>query len=250
VSAVDHGTVIRTLADYIDFVDNFETLAGQDIILCRGHRCAEWSLSPTLARVQVRGPRVDLLHLERQLVREFRQQSLPYVGRPREREWDLLALAQHHGLPTRLLDWTSNPLAALWFAVREEPLQPKDGAAVGGAVYFIAPDEDADLTSDDADLFDLKETKFFRPPHLNVRIVAQQGWFSAHAYDETTRQFEVLDVLERYEPRVQVVSIPAEMFADLRSGLDRLAINHATMFPDLDGLSQHLKWAHSLMSDE
>jgi hypothetical protein len=98
--------------------------------------------------------------------------------------------------------------------------------------------------------FQVPSTMFFRPSDLNARIVAQSGWFSVHRFNPKTGRFSTLDRVVRYRKRVRKLLIPEKSFASLRSELDRVGINESTLFPGLDGLSRHLTWQQSLLSDE
>src|SRR3990167_7793499 len=60
----------------------------------------------------------SVLEIEKQMFRQFKRQLRAFVNNLPKRDLEILALARHHGLPTRLLDWTSNPLTALWFAIK------------------------------------------------------------------------------------------------------------------------------------
>src|SRR5437879_1555658 len=108
-------------------------------LLFRGQPC-DRPLLPKLGRCKVRG---NLQRIEQLLLEEFERTSLPLREFEPEDKWDLLALAQHYGLPTRLLDWTYSALAALWFAVRNPP-QSKHapGEFENGVVWVLsAPTE-------------------------------------------------------------------------------------------------------------
>jgi hypothetical protein len=234
---------ISTISGYIKVVQNF---ADEDDVLFRGHRRDDWDLSPGLARVQARYEHESLLDVERKLIEAFRRQCGPYLPKDFPDDWEMLALAQHHGLATRLLDWTANPLAALWFAVKDPAV---DGRPACVFMFALVEDdhvEDREHTSP----FAITRTKFFQPSHLDSRIVAQAGWFSVHAWVKRTKRFNRVDRLARYAKRIERVLIGPESFANLRADLDRLGVNSAALFPDLDGLTRHLNWSRTLDSDE
>lgn len=110
-----------------------------------------------------------------QFIREART-HLPYEPRS-NLEW--LAIAQHHGMPTRLLDWSESPLIAAFFAV-------KWGGFFGGerkdAAIYGVPTPPAATVEDEKYPFEMSdiEPKLYRPPHLSPRIIVQQGVFTLH----------------------------------------------------------------------
>lgn len=106
----------RTLPQYLELVEQAHTGTSQSLWY-RGCGSAVHPLLPTLYRHQRLKTPTDLADLERQLMTRFRQRSIPYHSRSLIDDWDTLFFMQHYGVPTRLLDWTENPLIALHFAL-------------------------------------------------------------------------------------------------------------------------------------
>jgi hypothetical protein len=234
------------VGDVTEFIEATFAFSKRDHVLFRGQRRTSWDFKPSLARIKIRNPAHTFLDVEEDLMSGFHRQYLPHLTRELKDEWDVLAVARHHGLATRLLDWSTNPLVALWFAVRA-PAEDEPGA-----VFMFEP-VDGDFASgkDRANSpYKVSETRFFQPTHLSPRIVAQSGWHSVTAWSEAAGEFSALDKLPRYTGRIERLHIPQDRFSDLRSDLDRLAVNEVTLFPDLVGLCTHLNWYYTLLADE
>jgi hypothetical protein len=169
--------------------------------------------------------------MEESILERFRIQALPFLEHRPYDEWEWLALGQHHGLPTRLLDWATNPLVALYFACRDEP-------QTDGAVYFGLVID----TIDRAQMpnpFDVQEVRVWRPPHLSTRIVAQGGLFMV-----------VCDPTEPCETGVtHCVHIAAKAKNEVLATLRTFGIHEASLFPGLDGIAREVaRTEHPLVS--
>ncbi len=197
-------------------------------------------------------------HLEKHLLRNFRKYS--QIEDEDKSIWNWLALAQHHGLPTRLLDWTYSPLVALHFATSNFLNFGKDGAI--WAINYVdsmkyLPDQLAVIiqaegshifTAEMLDravstlhgLSDLKKENFpifLEPPSLDQRIVNQYAVFSMMSDPD----LKLMDWLPDMDIRYFKIIIPSTLKWEIRDKLDQANINERVLFPGLDGLATWLK---------
>ncbi|HEX5152962.1 MAG TPA: FRG domain-containing protein [Parafilimonas sp.] len=239
---------VKSLSDYISIL---ETCCSTDNVLFRGQN-ADWPLLPKLCRINPRKDKDEelkeaLLLTEKKMLEDFKRLSKPHLNKTPANNWEWIALAQHHGLPTRLLDWSSNPLAALWFTVCA-PASTK-----GGVIWIFFPEKDAFLTPNEianTDPFDVVTARVFQPQLSTIRIQSQSGWFTTQQFKTTDTRFIPFDEITDYENKLLKIQIPAAYFSELRSKLDYLGVNRFTLFQDLDGIAGYVEWFHSFFSDE
>ncbi len=194
----------------------------------------------------------ELPQVEKLILEEFRRMSLPFREFEPKNQWDLIALAQHHGLPTRLLDWTYSALAALWFAVRDPPkIDMKGKTLENGVVWILCPlTEDYRMkTTKTSPLGNKARTLVFRPKAVSRRIVAQSGVFTIHRLQDDGK-FVPLEKNKNYREKLVKFVIPHQNFAAIRKELNMFNANASVLLPDLDGLCSYLKERYTKLPDE
>lgn len=187
------------------------------IYVYRGEESDKYKLLPKFGRDQEKSVENDS-EIERALLNDFKRTAIPHLTYNPTNNWDWLAIAQHHGLHTRLLDWTLNPLAAAFFAVHKN--------SPGDSILYIFDSRDLLDVDEVVPPFDIKEVRLFYPRHVTRRISAQSGLFTIHP--EPSKPFNT-DSLER-------ITINNSCKNEFDLVLSTYNIDDYTMFPDLDGL--------------
>ena len=185
----------------------------------RGVADSSFALLPKVGRSEFRAQ--YSLKSEALLLRTFKQRAIRHVSPQPTSELEWLALGQHHGLPTRLLDWTYSPLVALYFAIKDHP-------AAEAAIYCRhMPRGDNSF-----DPFAITTPQKYYPPHISPRIPAQHALFTVEP--DPTVEPTIADGVR--------IRVPSGSKTKLRERLSLLGFHDESMFPDLDGACAHLSW--------
>lgn len=206
---------VRTWKEFQDFIDDY--LDGDHLF--RGVTSVRHELIASIGRR--REYYGYSKKMETALFEQFKREALPLLAIRPNNDWEWLALAQHHGVPTRLLDWSESPMVSLFFAV-----WGNDDEDAG--LYII--DRPNGVESLDRHPFDIREVCFFYPGYVTPRLVSQRGMFTVHPYPD--RPYN--------DSRVRQIVIGKECKSVFRRKLDSGGTHHASIFADLDGLSRRL----------
>lgn len=229
----------------------------------RGVGDADWDLSSSLIRLGG-----DYARLEQHIIRSF-QKYAHLEMREESSIWNWLSLAQHHGLPTRLLDWTQSPWVALHFATDQTDKFDRDGAIwcinknetnkllarplkqqleqAGARVFTSGMLNQEVATLDEFDrLSNHPFVLFLEPPSLDARIVNQAGLFSVMSDPTVALDQWLPDPSGQTSTTVyRQIIIPAELKWEVRDKLDQANLNERVLFPGLTGLCMNLKRYYS-----
>jgi hypothetical protein len=237
----------------------------------RGHSDKSWKLEPGVYRADFPATtESERIVVERHLAQDFRVMSAG-IRTGEQGEAELYFLQQHYRMWTRLLDWSNNALAGLYFAVSSHP--DKDGDLFMMDAYRLGPCQKGKFTIKDAEgkstsrdfegiadtrhpvfqdalhrIFWWSDTLTFpgfiipvRPDYFDRRITLQRGCFTFHVPDHGELTEKENDTLMSY-------IIPQAAKADIQTELGLLGIDDFSIFGDLDHLSERLKQAYRFRS--
>lgn len=211
----------------------------------RGVTNSDFELRPSIGRVNHTFD-VELKIFEKKILDDFKLRVKSQLLNTPENEWEWLALAQHHGLPTRLLDWSSSPLNALFFATRPVYCEASGGikeAESDAAVYALHICEYLNIEEIDPFCESCKPTGLFYPTHVSPRITGQAGLFTIQHEPDVSLDILVSDIEALY---ITKFVFDSDLVLEIQKKLYRLGLRESTLFPDLDGISRELKINHNL----
>ena len=245
-----------------------EKVSGRRRVYCiyRGVTDPRWSLLTALDRLGGHNPPHTKAHVEEHVLRNFVRYAKPFLPQHAANDWELLITAQHHGLPTRLLDWTYSLLVAVHFATLrgdncDRVVWRLDWRAMHDhfglkPLAFLVSDVDRVLAEKGYksvwDLFASEnENNLFvcmlEPPAIDARILAQNAAFTVastkkRGLDEILRKCGLERCLTKF-------IIPASKVEYIRDQLDICGVDERRVFPDLDGVAEEIRRYYSTSGD-
>jgi len=232
----DKSITFETISSFLQWVE--ETCRERTIF--RGQSDANAGLLPGIARDRNKNGKsikFDPREIEKEMVNELKREGAIF-GETNMNEIELLVCAQHYGLETRLMDWTTNPLIALWFACQEHYDSKKCETA---GKLFVYPFKETKVKENIENPFELTTTTIYFSKMNNPRIIAQDGCFTVHPFNEEKRRFVDFEKNKRFSPKITVFEIASDKKKYIIEQLDRLGVNEKKLFPDFEGLCRYLK---------
>jgi hypothetical protein len=248
---------LGSLSEYIQIVQDLQNRVKHPLWF-RGMTDSSYKLVPTLYRHPKITVSADLHKLENELLTRFRQRSIPYRTRDLSDDWEALFFMQHYAVPTRLLDWTENPLTALHFALMHASARKIGGVAklTESVVWVIDPvawnrtalsdvsynggplsttDEDIKSYAPRISTMKVHPVSLYGA-HNSPRIVAQQGVFTIFGTGQTPMENLVTSGVFPPTSLTKIV-VPASRVRQLRKSLLNQGVTETAVFPDLEGLA-------------
>ena len=237
---------VRSLSEYLKVIQSFETNSSLSPLF-RG-QSLKWPLLPKLGRYHLLKSETRYL-AEKKMLSDLKRMSTLFLETIPETELEWLSIAQHYGMATRMLDWTLNPLVALWFSVSESP----NSSFKSGEVSCFYPNVDDIISDLNIIPFNVTKIMVYFPKHVSQRIIAQNGCFTIHPYIPTNSTYaenEKDNFLTMNSKNCNSnylmfnISIKNKYFQKIRFELNKYGINNSSMFPDLNGLCRHVEWQY------
>lgn len=218
---------VISIKNFVEFHNVVEKHSASNYVF-RGQQNFDWELIPKIGRPEY-SKNVPSHFKEEFIIRSWLRYSGHLLQNNPIDEWDELTLAQHHGLATRLLDWTKNPLVALYFATSD--LNHKTDASV-----YIMDFENKVLKTKELNPFDNEKvvSGLFYPKGLSARVITQRGVFTISNEPQVSLE------KNRTNYKFLKLRIKGKAKKELLRNLEQYGINEFSIYQDLDNLSNYL----------
>ena len=210
--------LINSLESFLGYLNDYP-----ETYFYRGQASVDFKLVPSVGRNYIKGQEVALLQYERIIFEEFKRKYSMYTDVRPKNDMEFLFLAQHYGLPTRLLDWSYNPLIALYFACCSH-------SDKNGVVYQCFPFSYNVFNPDVHDILSFDRYTYLTPNITDVRYKNQNGLFILYP--------------KPWDANFPYIScqfaIPYIVKKDILNKLYKIGINQSFIMPSLDNLCKDI----------
>ena len=243
------GSNSLTTSPVLEFLQKIDIFIRSDTvqkskILFRGQKCSNWKVrTSAYIRIKREGKQEvseeDELYYNLGLIEQFKHSDFnsKYSSEIMKGDLGILAELQHQGAATSLIDFSDNPLVALWFACQKSPESDSKNGEDGknskdGKVFILSTDDkskfaeidDLEQIKDYSSILSNEKSFYWKPAHLNKRITAQQSYFL---------------IAKRISPEMKEISIEENLKSKIIEELSSVyGINEITLYPDLVGFAQ------------
>lgn len=271
---------VSRLSQYLQIIEeNNSKFQRKQRFLYRGESMLSYTLLPSVYRKTEDGLGSEVYlskSSERSILTDFMTEAASYInGVPVDDMFRWVEYAQHFGVPTRLLDWTSNPLVALFFACSSNPNEDGRIYILNQLFYRLLVDEndrnsmEGRIIKEEALKMILEEKNtfpypvLFKPYYFDPRLQAQSSYFMAWGYKKEPLDALINELEEGKAKAIEYLAISEETAGDgievitdihikneykahLKRELDGIGINNATLFPGLDGIGRCIEWRNNV----